>query len=149
VIMALNLANGAVTVSVPRFDFLEFLTLAQTYRATILPLVPPVVLGMAKSPAVSQFDLSSVRLVFCGAAPLGEDIARELGKKLGCPVVQGYGMTEASPVTHLSPTRNTVFKPGASGKIVCNTEVSSSTWRPAPSWASARRASCGCAGPRS
>jgi acyl-CoA synthetase (AMP-forming)/AMP-acid ligase II len=123
VIMALNLANGAVTVSMPRFDFAEFLTLAQKYRATILPLVPPVVLGMAKSPAVSQFDLSSVRLVFCGAAPLGEDIARELGRKLGCPVVQGYGMTEASPVTHLSPTRNTVFKPGASGKIVCNTEV--------------------------
>ena len=123
VIMALDLANGAVTVTMPRFDFAEFLTLAQKYRATILPLVPPVVLGMAKSPAVSQFDLSSVRLVFCGAAPLGEDIARELGKKLGCPVVQGYGMTEASPVTHLSPTRNTLFKPGASGKIVCNTEV--------------------------
>jgi acyl-CoA synthetase (AMP-forming)/AMP-acid ligase II len=123
VIMALNLANGAVTVSIPRFDFAEFLTLSQKYRATILPLVPPVVLGMAKSPAVGQFDLSSVRLVFCGAAPLGEDIARELGGKLGCPVVQGYGMTEASPVTHLSPTRNAPWKPGASGKIVCNTEV--------------------------
>jgi acyl-CoA synthetase (AMP-forming)/AMP-acid ligase II len=123
VIMALDLANGAVTVTIPRFDFAEFLTLAQKYRATILPLVPPVVLGMAKSPAVSQFDLSSVRLVFCGAAPLGEDTARELATKLGCPVVQGYGMTEASPVTHLSPTRNAPWKPGASGKIVCNTEV--------------------------
>jgi acyl-CoA synthetase (AMP-forming)/AMP-acid ligase II len=107
----------------PRFDFAEFLAFAQKYRATILPLVPPVVLGMAKSPVVSQFDLSSVRLVFCGAAPLSEDIARELGTKLGCPVVQGYGMTEASPVTHLSPTRNAPLKPGASGKIVCNTEV--------------------------
>jgi acyl-CoA synthetase (AMP-forming)/AMP-acid ligase II len=82
-----------------------------------------VVLGMAKSPAVAQFDLSSVRLVFSGAAPLGEDIARELGAKLGCPVVQGYGMTEASPVTHLSPTRDAPLKPGASGRIVCNTEV--------------------------
>jgi acyl-CoA synthetase (AMP-forming)/AMP-acid ligase II len=123
VILALNLVNGATTVLMPRFDFTEFLTLAQTYRATILPLVPPVVLGMAKSPAVSQFDLSSVRLVFCGAAPLSDDVARELATKLGCPVVQGYGMTEASPVTHLSPTRNAPWKPGASGKIVCNTEV--------------------------
>jgi acyl-CoA synthetase (AMP-forming)/AMP-acid ligase II len=123
VIMALGLARGATTVSMPRFDFAEFLGLAQKYRATILPLVPPVVLGMAKSPAVSQFDLSSVRLVFSGAAPLGEDIARELARKLGCPVVQGYGMTEASPVTHLSPTKNAPWKPGGSGKILPNTEV--------------------------
>jgi acyl-CoA synthetase (AMP-forming)/AMP-acid ligase II len=123
VILALNLVNGATSVIMPRFDFVEFLTLAQTYRATILPLVPPVVLGMAKSPAVGQFDLSSVRLVFCGAAPLSDETARELAEKLGCPVVQGYGMTEASPVTHLSPTRNAPWKPGASGKIVCNTEV--------------------------
>ncbi|MGH7340088.1 MAG: AMP-binding protein, partial [Candidatus Rokuibacteriota bacterium] len=79
VIMALNLASGAVTVSIPRFDFIEFLALAQKYRATILPLVPPVVLAMAKSPAVSQFDLGSVRLVFCGAAPLSDSVARELG----------------------------------------------------------------------
>ena len=123
VIMALGLAKGATIVTMPRFDFAEFLTLAQKHRAAILPLVPPVVLGMAKSPATAQFDLSSVRLVFSGAAPLGEDIARELGTKLGCPVVQGYGMTEASPVTHLSPTRNAPFKPGASGRIVPNTEV--------------------------
>jgi acyl-CoA synthetase (AMP-forming)/AMP-acid ligase II len=123
VILALNLVNGATTVLIPRFDFTEFLELAQKYRATILPLVPPVVLAMAKSPAVGEFDLSSVRLVFCGAAPLSDDVARELATKLGCPVTQGYGMTEASPVTHLSPTRNAPWKPGASGKIVCNTEV--------------------------
>jgi acyl-CoA synthetase (AMP-forming)/AMP-acid ligase II len=72
---------------------------------------------------VAQFDLSSVRLVFSGAAPLGEDLARELSKKLGCPVVQGYGMTEASPVTHLSPTRNAPWKPGSCGRVVPSTEV--------------------------
>jgi acyl-CoA synthetase (AMP-forming)/AMP-acid ligase II len=107
----------------PRFDFQEFLTTVQKYRITVLPLVPPIVLGMVKSPAVSQFDLSSVRLVFSGAAPLGEDLARDLSKKLGCPVVQGYGMTEASPVTHLSPTRNAAVKPGSAGRVVPNTEV--------------------------
>jgi len=107
----------------PRFDMMEFLTIAQKYRATILPLVPPVVLGMVKHPAVAQFDLSSVRLVFSGAAPLGEDMAKELSKKLGCPVVQGYGMTEASPVTHLSPTRDAPMKPGSVGKVVPGTEV--------------------------
>ncbi|HXJ81985.1 MAG TPA: AMP-binding protein, partial [Candidatus Methylomirabilis sp.] len=123
VIMMLGLAGGGIIVSMPRFDLQEFLGLVQKYRATILPLVPPVVLGMVKHPAVAQFDLSSVRLVFSGAAPLGEDMARELSKKLGCPVVQGYGMTEASPVTHLSPTRNAPMKPGSAGRVIPNTEV--------------------------
>jgi acyl-CoA synthetase (AMP-forming)/AMP-acid ligase II len=89
----------------------------------VLPLVPPIVLGLAKHPAVAQFDLSSVRLVFSGAAPLGEEMARAVSQRLGCPVVQGYGMTEASPVTHLSPTRDAPWKPGSIGKVVPNTEV--------------------------
>jgi acyl-CoA synthetase (AMP-forming)/AMP-acid ligase II len=123
VIMKLGLANGATIVSVPRFDFQEFLGLVQKYRLTVLPLVPPIVLAMVKSPVVNQFDLSSVRLVFSGAAPLGEELARALSKRLGCPVTQGYGMTEASPVTHLSPTRNVTLKPGSAGRVIPNTEV--------------------------
>jgi acyl-CoA synthetase (AMP-forming)/AMP-acid ligase II len=123
VIMKLTLAQGGTLVTMPRFDFLEFLGLIQTHRVSILPIVPPIVLGMVKHPALAQFDLSSVRLVFSGAAPLGEEIARALAARLGCPVVQGYGMTEASPVTHLSPTRNAPSKPGSIGKVVPNTEV--------------------------
>ena len=123
VIMMLGLAGGGTILVMPRFDMMEFLALVQKYRVTILPLVPPIVLGLVKHPAVAQFDLSSVRLIFSGAAPLGEEIARALGQKLGCPVVQGYGMTEASPVTHLSPTHDAPFKPGSAGCIVPNTEV--------------------------
>ena len=123
VIMKLGLANGSTIVSMPRFDMLEFLGAVQKYRVTILPLVPPIVLGMVKHPAVAQFDLSTVRMVFSGAAPLGEAIARELSQKLGCPVVQGYGMTEASPVTHLSPTKDAPMKPGSAGCVIPNTEV--------------------------
>jgi len=123
VIMMLGLAGGGTIVSMPRFDLAEFLGLVQKYKATVLPLVPPIVLGLVKHPMVAQFDLSSVRLVFSGAAPLGEDMARELSGKLGCPVVQGYGMTEASPVTHLSPTRHAPMRPGSAGRIVPNTEV--------------------------
>ena len=123
VIMMLGLAGGGTILSLPRFDMMEFLGAVQKHRVTILPLVPPIVLGLVKHPAVAQFDLSSVRLIFSGAAPLGEEMARALSAKLGCPVVQGYGMTEASPVTHLSPTRNEPFKPGSAGKIVPNTEV--------------------------
>jgi acyl-CoA synthetase (AMP-forming)/AMP-acid ligase II len=123
VIMKLCLANGSTVVTMPRFDLMEFLGLVQKHRVTVLPLVPPIVLGLVKHPAVAQFDLSSVRLIFSGAAPLGEEIARALSQKLGCPVVQGYGMTEASPVTHLSPTVGAPSKPGSIGKVVPNTEV--------------------------
>jgi acyl-CoA synthetase (AMP-forming)/AMP-acid ligase II len=123
VIMKLALAGGSTLVTMPRFDMMEFLGLVQKHRVTILPLVPPIVLGLVKHPAVSQFDLTSVRLVFSGAAPLGEEVARALSTKLGCPVVQGYGMTEASPVTHLSPTRNAPSKPGSIGQVVPATEV--------------------------
>ena len=123
VIMMLGLAGGGTIVSMPRFDLAEFLGLVQKHKVTILPLVPPIVLGLVKHPMVAQFDLSSVRLVFSGAAPLGEEMARELSRKLGCPVVQGYGMTEASPVTHLSPTRDAPMRPGSVGLIVPNTEV--------------------------
>ena len=116
VIMMLALANGGTAGhdaalrphGVPRASI-------QKHRVTVLPLVPPIVLGLVKHPAVAQFDLSSVRLVFSGAAPLGEEIARALSAKLGCPVVQGYGMTEASPVTHLSPTIDAPIKPGSVG----------------------------------
>jgi len=73
---------------------------------------------------VNQYDLSSVRIVFSGAAPLGEAQAQQLTDRLGCQVRQGYGMTEASPVTHTSPTRDGVFvKCGSAGRIVPNTEV--------------------------
>ena len=123
VIMKLALSRGGTVISLPRFEFREFLSALEKYRVTTAPLVPPVVLGMVKNPAVGEFDLSRIRLVFSGAAPLGEDIARQLSKKLGCPVVQGYGMTEASPVTHLSPTIDAPAKPGSIGHIVPNTEV--------------------------
>lgn len=123
VILMLGLARGSTIVSVPKFDLMEFLGLVQKHRASVLPLVPPIVLGMAKHPGVAQFDLSSVRMVFCGAAPLGDEIARTLAAKLKCPVVQGYGMTEASPVTHLGPTHDAPWKPGSAGRVVPNTEV--------------------------
>ena len=95
----------------------------QQYKATTLPLVPPVVLGLAKSPLVDQFDLSSVRTIFCGAAPLGRELSIETSERIGCPIMQGYGMTEASPVTHLSSMDPEKSRPGAIGKVIPDTEV--------------------------
>ena len=123
VVMKLALAGGATVVSMPRFDMEDFLGLIQQYKVTTLPLVPPVVLGLAKSPLVDQFDLSSVQTIFCGAAPLGKELSIEAGDRIGCPVVQGYGMTEASPVTHLSSLVLENSREGSIGKVIPETEV--------------------------
>ena len=66
VIMKLALSQGGTVVSMPRFDFREFLGAMQKHRVTIAPLVPPIVLGMVKNPAVGEFDLSRIRLVVLG-----------------------------------------------------------------------------------
>lgn len=89
-----GLRQGATLVSMPRFDFVQFLELVQKYRINNAPLVPPIVLGLAKHPAVDQYDLSSLRQIGCGAAPLGAEVEQACAARLGCRVMQGYGMTE-------------------------------------------------------
>ena len=120
VILNYGLWSGATIVTLPRFDFEQVLRTMQDYRVTLAHLVPPIVLALSKHPSVDAFDLSSLRMIFCGAAPLGAELARECSERLGCDVVQGYGMTETSPVTHIcTPERN---KLGAVGLVASNTE---------------------------
>ena len=114
------LANGVTVVTLPRFDLDQALSLVQEHRITRFFAVPPVVLALAKHPAVDSYDLSSLVQVFSGAAPLGAEIAMEAEKRIGCEVVQGYGMTELSPVSHATPPG--MFKAGSSGVTVSNTE---------------------------
>jgi acyl-CoA synthetase (AMP-forming)/AMP-acid ligase II len=119
-IMSHGLWCGSSVVTLPRFDFEQVLKTMQDYRVTVAHLVPPVVLALTKSPVVDAYDLSSIRMIFSGAAPLGAELARVCSERLECVIVQGYGMTEASPATHLaSPARN---KPGSVGVCVPNAE---------------------------
>jgi 4-coumarate--CoA ligase len=120
VLMNSLLAEGVTVVTMPRFDMEKGLELIQTHKVTQFFAVPPIVLGLAKHPAVDQFDVSSLRKIFCGAAPLGGDLALEAQARIDCPIVQGYGMTELSPVSHA--TVGDDFKAGSSGVTVPNTE---------------------------
>ena len=104
----------------PRFDMEQALGLIQKYKVTQFFAVPPIVLGLAKHPAVDNFDLSSLRKIFCGAAPLGAELGEEAAERIGCAVVQGYGMTELSPISHATAGNNA--KSGSSGITVPNTE---------------------------
>ena len=122
VILNGGLRAGATLVVLPRFELETFLRAIQEHRATWAFVVPPIALALAKHPAVDGFDLSSLRQVLSGAAPLSADLARAVTRRLGCRMLQGYGMTETSPVTHTNSGPAVETKPGSVGALVSNTE---------------------------
>lgn len=120
VLMNINLAAGGCTVTMPRFDLEQFLTLCCQHKTSRLWIVPPVALALAKHPIVATFDLSFIQQINSAAAPLGADVAEAMGARLGTNATQGYGMTELSPVSHISRPGFAVS--GASGRTIPNTQ---------------------------
>ena len=120
VLQNIYMAAGGRLVTMPRFDLGMFLRLVSEHRTPRLWIVPPVALALAKHPMVADHDLSHVRQINSAAAPLGADVAQEMGARLGTNATQGYGMTELSPVSHVSPFGK--GRPGASGVCIPNTE---------------------------
>jgi len=122
VVLNMGLHLGATIVTMPRFDLDQFLGLIQKYRVTLSHIVPPIVLKLAKDPIIERYDLSSLKMIFSGAAPLGVELSRELIQRIGCSIRQGYGLTETSPVTHSSPADPVKMKLGSVGPAAPNTE---------------------------
>jgi acyl-CoA synthetase (AMP-forming)/AMP-acid ligase II len=83
-------------IIMPKFDLAEFLANIEKYRCAAVFIVPPIAVALAKHPMVDSYDVSSLRTALCGAAPLDEDLGHAVAERLGCQVVQGYGMTEMS-----------------------------------------------------
>ena len=122
VIGLLGLWSGATLVVMPKFELDAYLDLVERHRATLLHVVPPVVVALAKHPSVERRDFSSIRKLFSGAAPLGADAIEQCTRRIGCILQQGYGLTETSPATHTSSTDPSRIKHGSIGPPVPNTE---------------------------
>ena len=120
VLMNLHLAGGGGVVTMPRFDLPLFLKICQDHKSRRMWIVPPVALALAKHPIVDEYDLSSVQQVFSGAAPMGAELSDAVAKRIDCISLQGFGMTELSPVSHVSPA--SAARAGASGLALPNTE---------------------------
>ncbi|TDW71268.1 AMP-binding protein [Kribbella pratensis] len=124
VLMNLPLRLGATVVVLPKFDLQQFLTTLDEQRITRAFVAPPVVLALAKHPAVDGVDLSALKHVTSAAAPLDGELAEACAKRLGLhAVLQAYGMTELSPGTHAVPQDDPEPPPGAVGKLFPSTEM--------------------------
>ncbi len=123
VFMCSALYQGATVITMPRFDLVRFLEIMQNHKVTRAYVVPPIVLALAKHPAVDEYDLSSLKVIFSGAAPLALEIAMAVEQRIGCQPVQGYGLTETSPVTNIGPDAEGKSSPGSVGPPICNTEM--------------------------
>jgi acyl-CoA synthetase (AMP-forming)/AMP-acid ligase II len=123
-LMNAPLRHGSTVVILPRFELGGFLTAIQNHRINLLYVAPPVVLALAKHPAVDEYDLSSLKYIVSAAAPLDARLAQACSARLGLPpVLQAYGMTELSPGTHAVPVSAADPAPGSVGKLLPNTEM--------------------------
>ena len=118
----LNLAfkQRAALVTMARFDFVEFLRMIQDHRCSYVFIAPPIAVAVAKHPLVESYDLSSVHTILSGAAPLDGALAQAVATRLNCRILQGYGMTEVSPVSHLIPLDATHLSRASVGVTVPN-----------------------------
>jgi acyl-CoA synthetase (AMP-forming)/AMP-acid ligase II len=121
--MNLGLSNGATLVIVDGFEPRQFLSLIQKHRICSAYLVPPIILFLAENPLVDDYDISSLHYIMSGAAPLGEEQVLAVRERIDCPVHQGYGLTETSPVTHREPDLSATIKQGSVGVLLPNTEA--------------------------
>jgi acyl-CoA synthetase (AMP-forming)/AMP-acid ligase II len=102
VALTLSLTVGLTLVLMPRFDLPKLCALLIREGVTMMPVVPPAINAMCQAAEAGSFPKDhTVKWVKSGAAPLAPDLARRLSDLTGIIVNQGYGMTEASPVTHI------------------------------------------------
>ena len=120
VMMNMHLACGGILITMPRFDLDLFLRISQNHMSRRMWIVPPVALALAKHPLVEEYDLSLIDQVFSGAAPMGRELSDAVAARLNCEMLQGFGMTELSPVSHVTPFSRP--RSGSSGLAVPNTQ---------------------------
>lgn len=117
------LGVGGTMVLMRKFELETWLALNERYRATLLFGPPPVVLAVAKSPLWDKFRLDSLQWMLCGAAPLGADLQESFERRTGLLLRQGYGMTESTSPTSLSPTDPAKRKLGSCGHLLPSCEA--------------------------
>jgi len=119
--MVLSVFKGAENVLVPKPRPKELLEAIRLYRPTFVPLVPTMYIGILDHPDIGKTDMTSIAGCFSGSAPLPVDVIRSFEEKTGAVIVEGYGLTEATPVTHINPFGDGKRKAGSIGLPISDT----------------------------
>ena len=121
-VMNWSVCSGFTMILLPRFELKMFLKTITKTRPTIAILVPTIITAMVNAPDIAKYDLTSINYVVSGSAPLPVEIMRRFEALTGGVIIEGFGLTESSPVTHVNPVKGT-RKPGSIGIAVPSTDV--------------------------
>jgi 4-coumarate--CoA ligase len=123
VAVSTSLFSGAKCIVMSKFDLEKACQLIQEHTITFLYVPPPIVLALGKAPIVDKYDLSSLRYINSGAAPLSKHLVEAVWSRLRIGVKQGYGLSETSPTTHVQQIDEFWKFQGAVGRLVPNMEA--------------------------
>jgi long-chain acyl-CoA synthetase len=132
--MNLAVVAGAAMLLVPRWNAKEVASIARKHRPAMFPGVPTMYLALADLPGVGEREFGSLRACISGAAPLPPEVQRRFERVSHARLVEGYGLTEASPVTHCNPVHGDT-RPGTIGVPFPDTDAiitHPETWEPVP-----------------
>lgn len=121
-VMNVGLLIGAELILLPRFEIDQLMHVIHKKRPTLFPAVPTLYAAINHYKDRGRYDLSSIKLCISGGAPLPLEVKETFERLTGCALVEGYGLTEASPVVTCNPVRN-LHKPGSIGLPLPLTEV--------------------------
>jgi long-chain acyl-CoA synthetase len=118
--LAIFLGWGNILVPKPQPDAL--LEAIRKYKPSFTPLVPTMYIGILNNPAIDKINMTSIKGCFSGSAPLPLEIIKDFENRTGAVIVEGFGLTEASPVTHVNPFAGGKRKAGSIGIPISDTE---------------------------
>ncbi|KAJ8423314.1 hypothetical protein Cgig2_026130 [Carnegiea gigantea] len=124
IVLYAQLQRGNAVVTMAKFDFEMMLKAIEKYKVTDLWIVPPIMLALAKHSSVKKYDLSSLKQIGSGAAPLGKEIMEECAKNVPqAKVIQGYGMTETCGIISIEHPRLGGRHSGSAGMLASSVEA--------------------------
>ncbi|KAK8042276.1 hypothetical protein PG993_006799 [Apiospora rasikravindrae] len=115
--------DGYQAIALPKFELEKACKLIQDYQVTFAYVPPPIILGFAKHPIVDKYDLSSLKWLNSGAAPLTGELVDAVWERLTIPTKQGYGLSETAPVTHMQSVLEWAKFKGSVGPLMANMEA--------------------------